>query len=623
MDVHAAHLRPKTHLLRFQLGALAVAAFVAAGCSSDASSRDGTGLAQSEAEELPTLNTFITESVQIDELNDPPAPEDANLFLGDDPADSSASIDKPTGGPATFIDWHDLGSDIDNHRLLDEDLASGKDPTSFPRSNECVASSQVLSKMDLRYVASANNNDYAYFAVLRSNNNGDAGYYWLFTRKVPRLITGGGPCKATEEQLVYDITGPDENGEGGDVLLGGHFKPNDTPLITIYRATATQDGVPATDAINFDSALWAEDPAGAAAAAVNATVTAPGSFGTAGAGAVSDGNLEEELFAEAAVPISVFTGGSACGATFYGSVITRPSGSGGVNPDLKDLAGPALFNFGDVSAQATLTPTCGLEAGYSASAEGPDGAPLTGAECSWTFKQGETVTGTVTDSCSGTVALPAGTHTATVTVSDPVSGCSDTIDAAPVQVCPSLDVTAALSPTCTQSFGYDASPSGGCGNGVSYDWTFSGAGTVSPSTSSSKSGSVNVGTPAVSYGATVLATDSRSDITCTATDSTSTVPYAPLQVSLGLNGAALSCPSLSTDAVTYDAAPSGGNGDYSLSWIGQTCSGSSCTIDPSDSNFCASETVQVQVTDSSGLCSAATSEQETYEKVTTITASDN
>ena len=43
--------------------------------------------------------------------------------------------------------------------------------TSFPRSNECVGSSQVLSKMELTYVASANNEKYAYFAVQRSNVN--------------------------------------------------------------------------------------------------------------------------------------------------------------------------------------------------------------------------------------------------------------------------------------------------------------------------------------------------------------------------------------------------------------------------------------------------------------------
>lgn len=596
---------------------------MAAGCSADAGPADDTGMAQSESGHVPTLNTFISESIQIDQLNPTPAPADANLFAGADPADGSSSIDFPTGGPTPFIDWHDLGSDIDNHRLLDTDLASGKDPTSFPRSNECVGESKVLSKMDLRYVASANNNEYAYFGVLRSNNNGDAGYYWLFTRKPPELIAGGGPCKASEQQLVYDISGPDGDGAGGDVLIGGSFKPNDSPLITVYRATATQDDVPATDAIDFTSGLWAEDPSGAAAAAVNTTITAPGAFGNVGVGALAGGDLEPELFAEAAVPISVFTGGQACGATFYGSVITRPSGSGGVNPDLKDLAGPALFNFGDVAAQATLTPTCGLQAGYSASAEGPDGTPLANAQCDWTFKEGETVTGTVSGSCSGTISLPAGTHTASVTVSDPDSGCSDTIDAAPVAVCPAIDVSAALTPTCTQSFGYDATPSGGCGEGVSYQWTFSGPGSVSPSTSSSKSGSVAVGAAAQSYGATVLVTDSRSDITCTDTDSTSTTPYAPLAVSLNLTGQSLSCPSLSTDAVTYQAAASGGDGNYSLSWIGPSCAGASCTIDPSDSDFCASDTVQVQVSDSSGLCSAATSEQETYQKVTTISASDN
>src|SRR5262249_20627922 len=64
---------------------------------------------------LSTLNTFIDRSLEIDRLSG--GPGDANLFVGLDPADNTASAQLPTGGPATFIDWDDLGGDLANHRL--------------------------------------------------------------------------------------------------------------------------------------------------------------------------------------------------------------------------------------------------------------------------------------------------------------------------------------------------------------------------------------------------------------------------------------------------------------------------------------------------------------------------
>src|SRR5262249_2106131 len=117
------------------------------------------------------LNTFIPDSIEIDTLG---ASGDANLFTGKDPADGTASAALPSGGPASFIDWDDLGGDLANHLIHDD--SSGKDPTSFPQSNECVGSSQVLSKMDLTYVAAASNSKFLYLAVQRANNNGDAAY---------------------------------------------------------------------------------------------------------------------------------------------------------------------------------------------------------------------------------------------------------------------------------------------------------------------------------------------------------------------------------------------------------------------------------------------------------------
>jgi len=210
-------------------GSLCICLFALAGCGNgpEASSTQEERLAPKVAPSradvsaaTPVLNTFISTSIEIDQLGSGVSPDDANLFTGPDPADGTASVQKPVGGPAPFIDWDDLGGDLANHKL--SDATTGKDPTSFPQSNECVGSSQVLSKMDLTYVGVANNSTFAYFAVQRANNNGDAGYYWLFTRKAPHLNQGQAPCKADQQRLLYDISGPG-GGASGDVLLGGHL----------------------------------------------------------------------------------------------------------------------------------------------------------------------------------------------------------------------------------------------------------------------------------------------------------------------------------------------------------------------------------------------------------------
>jgi hypothetical protein len=570
---------------------------------------------------IPTLNTLIAESLQIDQANlGNLDPRDANLFTGPDPADGTASFDRPTGGPLPFIDWHDLGSDIANHRLLDVDLASGKDPDSFPQSNECVGESNVLSKMDLRYIAAANNNRYAYFAVLRSNNNGDAGYYWLFTRLAPKQIQGQAPCGPSQHRLLYDIS-------VGDVLLGGHFHPNGTPLLRIFTARVASLNVTAVNAIDFtNGALWRENPAGIAAVAVNTTVTAPGAFGTAGAIATSGTNLDTEVFAEAAVDVNIFTGGNNCGATFFGSVITRSSGSGGTSPDLKDLAGPAKFIFGQPSATAALTPTCGLDVNYAVtSITGALGEsiPIGSATCSWVFDNDPNSTAT---GCTGVKALSPGSHSAKVTITNlgGVNACNATADTPAVQVFAPLTVDATLTPTCESKFLYSATASGGSGN-LEFSWNFTGPGLAA--SSNTASGEVGGLAGNVQYQGEVKVTDrGRPDILiCEATDAAPVTPFSPILVNLTLVAPAPVCPAMNTDGddVTYQAIVSGGNGIYNLAWVGQACSGFSCTIDPSDSTFCASQTVSVDASDTSALCPGVKSETETYTKVTTVTATDN
>jgi hypothetical protein len=175
------------------------------------------------------------------------------------------------------------------------------------------------------------------------------------------------------------------------------------------------------------------------------------------------------------------------------------------------------------TATARLTPTCGLSFGYQASGTNATGGAVAGATCAWTFD-----TGASSASCDGSTAAAAGAHTGTVVVTDPATGCSATLATVPVSVYAPLTVAADLTATCSGTFTYGAVVSGGSNpSGTPVAWTFSGGGTVSPATSGTLAGSVSVGTPAVSYSGTVVATDPRGDISCSATASDSATPYVP------------------------------------------------------------------------------------------------
>jgi hypothetical protein len=185
-----------------------------------------------------------------------------------------------------------------------------------------------------------------------------------------------------------------------------------------------------------------------------------------------------------------------------------------------------------------------------------------------------------------------------------------------------LTVEAAIDETCAASFSYDATPSGGSDpDSVTFAWEFSGGGTTTPDSSTTKSGSVSVGTTNVSYTGTVTVTDARTDILCTAEDSDDGTPLSPLAINLELTDGGATCPGISSSAVEYTAHPSGGNGDYSITWVGVTCAGLLCEV--SDPGLCASETFHAEVSDSSGLCDDQSSEEETYTKTTTVNGTDN
>jgi hypothetical protein len=290
------------------------------------------------------------------------------------------------------------------------------------------------------------------------------------------------------------------------VLFAGHFHPNGAPFLRVFRPTASQDCVSAVDALDFTNARWCEagtagcGAGGVSAVAVNTTPTDPGVFGSAGVdslvsvnpscgGSTTTRALDTELFAETAVPLSVFTGGgTSCGATYYGSIITRSSGAGGKNPDLKDLIGPALFNFGSVSAVPTLTGGCANSFTYSATLTGATGTPT----CTWTFKNAQGTTIGTSTTCSGTQAATGAeggaAYTADLVITDPApggTGCGDTKEGIPVTVYSGISVDiapSAQSAVCSgdppslasDALTYTATVSGGSGSHT-LAWTIDGS----------------------------------------------------------------------------------------------------------------------------------------------------
>jgi hypothetical protein len=150
---------------------------------------------------------------------------------------------------------------------------------------------------------------------------------------------------------------------------------------------------------------------------------------------------------------------------------------------------------------------------------------------------------------------------------------------------------------------------------------------VSPPSSSTASGSASVASPGT-YTGTVTLTDGRSDqVTgqvCSAQASASTPVYAPLTISLAPDNTSASCPSMSSDAITYSATVTGGSGTATVSWTGSpavSCSGSACIIDPSDATFCYVQSLSATANDP--VCGSAVSETETYSKITQVQASNN
>jgi hypothetical protein len=363
------------------------------------------------------------------------------------------------------------------------------------------------AKYDVTQAYLSNNLNTLFFGMERSGNNGTTAFDFEFNQKAPQsagcpqnpLI----PCRTVGDVLfTFEMQGSGGNGSA-------------TPYLFTWNGSSYAAGV----------------ATGIVASINNSTTTAGAPWGHVDSH--EDwvlGNLERFSFAEAAAPISLLPGVSACGGRAFVQVRTRSSST--ATSDLKDATKIFEFVFENMTAQATLTPSCDGTLGFSVAHTRPDGRPIPTPSCRWTFSDGTILDGP----CSGTrTGVAPGTHSASVVVTDPdAPGCNANPDAASVEL------------------------------------------------------------------------------------------FAPLAINLARRAEPKVCsdPAMS-DAVTYDVTRSGGNGQYTLLWSDASCSGMSCTIDPPDGDFCVERSISVSVSDTSGLCPPANSQQQTYRKVTTITATNN
>jgi hypothetical protein len=452
------------------------------------------------------------EALEIDDLNSIDF-TDANVFNGVTANDP----DYPPVGGATFIDWDSLtlsnvteeilGS-VENNRILDT-VANDDFTMLRPQAKSCLNDGSVVPKEDFTQSYVANNEEYIYMAQERRTNNGNSVYYWLLTQNPPYVNPNSPDCGAqTRGQLLFDLT-------PGDVEVIVNFPDSSDPtggavFFRKFVSISNAPGLLADEAVFAPG--WDDRPEAIPNFAMN-EVEFPhdgddglphwGGLDKRGNPIPQDGNTYAAAsFAEWAIDLSeVFgVGEPICGKRLYFTGLSRAStGKVGdlTEPSaLKDLVGPKLYSFGEITAIANVTGNCDLTFDYEVTAVGLDGEtpiPEENLTCLWSCTAPFANIGGPYDanacSGSGTLDYPSIVN-CTVTVDDSDSGCTDS-DGGSDSVLTGINASIAPTPTflnCTvpgtgttgfdngtisDGINYTATATGGSGN-YSYNWLVTG-----------------------------------------------------------------------------------------------------------------------------------------------------
>lgn len=531
--------------------------------------------------DLPTISGNIGDNaIEIDDLDDDPnTTPDANLEEGPNPA---TDPDLPFIVGATYIDWNDLAPAGPGEHVFFDPSGPTDDSFAGTSTRSCLQPAHSApQKEDILRVYMADNGEYLYFGLADLSPSGDSRHVILFHKNPLQL---GESCAGDGQQVRLQLTSDDK-------LIRATFKPSaNEPASQVYSVVSPGSTMFIDEAANYsDGALWTPT-----AAVANFAVNLSDLNDELGGGV----NVPAETFGEGAVALSDL-GVPACGASYYVSIITRSSGSGG--GEAKDFVG-GVYNFPSIYITGSVTPSCQAEFGYSAQAYYDDAftMPIPDGDVTydWTCDGGVDPMGK-----SGTQSAAENMYNCSVTATlNEATSCNATESGLMVDVWDPLGVTVDAVPSCNLTDNaYSATISGGSDSGVSHAWSGTG---VTFSDASAASGTFDVGA-AGTYTLKDVVTDLRTDLPageCTAED-TDSVALSELSATATLQD---TC----TLELPYSSTVSGDLGTVSYSWsfsgpttvtpdMSSAASGTADVAAPGGANFTGDLTVTDLRTDNS------------------------
>jgi hypothetical protein len=493
-------------------------------------------------------------------------------------ANSTANPDIVVGanGAAQLGHWNGLrvvdGTGIAANPEKDIFLQGGKvnDPDSWVIGPGSTGS----SKFDATQMYLANNNTNLFLGMERAGNNGTTAFDFEFNKLAPdpndprNSTTTYIPNRSQGDRLIsYELQG---SGGASGTVFTYIFKYNGTT--ELYEPECDDD--PSTPTGQTCGA-------GLVSSINGANTPAPpwGYVNTQGNWVT--GNMNQRLFAETQVPLTVLNPdiSNGCGATFFVQIRTRASSA--LGSDAKDTTPVFEYTFGQADAEAVLTNGCGTSIHYDATAS--TNAEGTGAGLTYNFKfekynagtdSWDAVAGGTFDDNDATPGVGdfdpgvAGTYRAIITVAEN-GECTNVDTSNEVTVTTNVGGSASLSTSCAGELGFTAQGTGGSGS-YSYAWRFfKDGGEVVALQTTAQSGSIT-GLAGGFYTATVTITDANEPACLIVVNPTGFNVRPPLTISAAKDAANTGFGSPFGDdnfnATVKVASHSGGSDTLTLQW---------------------------------------------------------